>query len=342
MTNSMKADMDSNIDSKIKAFVAKSSIPHLAVGIWHNGQFYSSNYGFAAQPTVDVFEIGSVSKTFTAALLAVLVERNLVSLSDKVDRFNPDLPFVKDITLLQLATHTSGLPRDPFKGLVLNGQKALNKFSHSEYLNFLSGFKKPLKSGKFNYSNIGTALLGNILADHIGCTYEEAVKKYILEPLGMLETHILPEAYDEQRLALGHDGNGKVVPHFMWASMEPAGIWRSTTKDMMIFLKAHLGYSGKEWRHLLAKTTQPAYDDAKLAHIGLAWMLDSKEELGNYAWHNGGTLGQKSVVACLKERDAAIVMLSNKAPRLWHNFLQRYSIEELSLEIMKTLVKDSY
>lgn len=330
--------MNTQIEEKIAAFVTKSAIPQLDVAIWHNGAFYRSTCGCEAQPEVDVFEIGSVGKTFTATLLAVLAENDLVSLSDRVDKFRPDLPFAKEVTLLQLATHTSGLPGNPFKGVTLNPDKALRNFSYDDYCNFLNGLNKPLKSGKFNYSNIGMALLGNLLADHIGSTYEDAVKKYILEPLGMTDTHVSPTAYDEKRLAVGHGGNGKAVPHFQWNSMEPAGLWRSTTKDMMVFLKAHLGYSGKHWKNLLAKTTLPAFNDPKCDHIGLAWMLASNEALGDVAWHNGQTRGQKSVVVCAKDSDAAIVILSNKAPKLWHIFFGRYSIEQLSFEVLKTLI----
>lgn len=330
--------MNREIDEKIKAFVAKSSIPQLAVGIWHNGELYQSHYGLEVQAGVDVFEIGSVGKTFTATLLAVLVEKNLVNLNDKVNKFMPELPFSNDVTLLQLANHTSGLPSNPFKGLVLDAQKAVKNFSYSDYCNFLSGLNKPLKSGKFNYSNIGMALLGNLLADHIGSTYEEAVKNYILDPLGMADTHVSPTAYDEHRLAIGHGGSGKAVAHFKWESMEPAGLWRSTTTDMMVFLKAHFGYSGEQWKNLLAKTTLPAINDPKCDHVGLAWMLASDDVVGNFAWHNGQTTGQKSVVVCSPEQDTAIVMLSNKAPKLWHNLFSRYSIEQLSFEILKKLI----
>lgn len=329
--------MNRQFDEKIKAFVAKSSIGQLAVGIWHDGELYQSHYGLEVKAGVDVFEIGSVGKTFTATLLAILVDKEVVNLNDKVDKFKPDLPFAKDVTLLQLANHTSGLPSNPFKGLVLDPQKAVKNFSYSDYCNFMSGLNKPLKSGKFNYSNIGMALLGNLLADHIGSTYEEAVKTYILDPLGMADTHLSPTAYDEHRLVIGHGGNGKAVAHFKWDSMQPAGLWRSTTKDMMVFLKAHLGYSGEQWKNLLAKTTLPAINDPKCDDVGLAWMLASGDVVGNFAWHNGQTTGQKSVVVCSLERDTAIVMLSNKAPKLWHNLFSRYSIEQLSFEMLREL-----
>ena len=331
--------MNSQIVGKVEAFVTRSAIPQLDLGIWHNGALYEASFGNDKHPEVDVFEIGSVGKTFTATLLAVLAENNVVSFTDKVDRFRPDLPFSKDITLLQLATHTSGLPSNPFKGIVLNYEKALRNFSPADYNGFLNGINKPLKTGKFSYSNLGMALLGNILADHLGISYENAVKKYILAPLAMTDTHLSPTAYDVNRVVTGHSGKGKAVPHFHWSCMEPAGVWRSTAKDMMVFLIAHLGYSGELWGNLLDKTTLPAFDEPKLEHQGLAWQLSNNKEFGDFAWHNGQTLGQKSVAVCAKTSGSAVVILSNKIPKIWQLFFTSYSIENLSFDILESLGK---
>jgi D-alanyl-D-alanine-carboxypeptidase/D-alanyl-D-alanine-endopeptidase len=331
--------MNSHIDGIIEAFVRRSAVPQLNVGIWHNDAFYEASFGSDHRAEVDVFETGSVGKTFTATLLAVLAENNVVNLDDKVDKFRPDLTFAKDITLLQLATHTAGLPNNPFTGIILNGEKALRNFSHIDYSGFLERIRKPLKTGRVKYSNLGMALLGNILADHLSMSYENAVKKHILTPLGMADTHVSPTAYDVNRVAIGHSGNGKAAPHFLWSCMEPAGIWRSTTKDMTAFLKAHLGYSGEFWGNLLAKTTSPAFDDSKREHQGLAWQLSHNKEFGDFAWHNGQTLGQKSMAICAKASGSAIVILSNKTPKIWQHFFSSYSMEKLSFDILESLEK---
>ena len=331
--------MNNEIDEKIETFVAKTSAPQLNVSIWHKGTHYNASFGSNQQAGVDVFEIGSISKIFTTTLFAILVENGVVNVNDKLDRFRPDLSFAKDISLHQLATHTSGLPKNPFNGIILNSDKALRNFSHADYEGFLNNLNKPVKTGRFKYSNLGVALLGNTLADHIGMSYENAVNEYILTPLGMFDTHISPNAYEANRLAIGHNGKGKAVSHFQWSSMEPAGLWRSTTKDMMVFLRAHLGYSKELWKYLLDKTTQPAFDEPKRKHIGLGWQLSSNKEFGNFAWHNGQTLGQKSVAVCAKSSDSALIILSNKAPKLWHHFFTSYSIEQLSFSILALLSK---
>jgi beta-lactamase class C len=331
--------MNSHIHGIIEAFVRRSAVPQLNVGIWQNGGLYEASFGSDQQAEIDVFETGSVGKTFTSTLLVVLAENNVVNLGDKVDKFRPDLAFAKDITLLQLATHTAGLPNNPFTGIILNGEKALRNFSHADYSGFLTNIRKPLKTGRVKYSNLGMALLGNILADHLNISYENAVKKHVLTPLGMTDTHISPNTYDINRVAMGHSGKGKAVPHFLWSGMEPAGTWRSTTKDMMIFLKAHLGYSGEFWESLLAKTTSPVFNDSRREHQGLAWQLSHNKEFGDFAWHNGQTFGQKSMAVCAKASGSAIVILSNKTPKIWQHFFTSYSIEKLSYEILESLGK---
>lgn len=332
--------MNSEIDERIEAFVTKSAIPQLDIGIWHGGEIHEGSYGIDKLATVDVFEIGSVGKTFTATLLAALAEEKQVNLSDTLHSYRPDLAFAGDITLLQLATHTAGLPNNPFKGIVLNADRAMYNWNPADYDEYLAGIRKPLKTGRFRYSNLGMSLLGNVLGEHVGMSYENAVKHYILEPLGMKDTHVSPAAYDTKRVAIGHSAKGKAVPHFHWSRMEPAGLWRSTIEDMMVYLKAHLGYSGELWENLLEKTTLPALDDPKKDYVGLAWLLSRNKVFGDFVWHNGQTLGQKSVAVCAKASGSAVVILSNKIPKIWQPLFPSYSIEKLSFDILESLERE--
>ncbi|WP_343043983.1 serine hydrolase domain-containing protein [Pseudoalteromonas caenipelagi] len=197
--------------------------------------------------------------------------------------------------------------------------------------------KAPLKSGKFRYSNLAMALLGNTLAECLQMTYESAIQSYVLEPLGMAQTHISETEYEPERVALGHSASGQVVPYFKWQGMEPAGVRRSTTNDMIQFLKAHLGYLDAQWQTLLKTTTSPVFDTPKLSHMGFAWVLELRDGLGDIAWHNGGTFGQHSVVMLCKERNMGIVILSNQSPRFWHGLVSSYSLEYLAVSILKSL-----
>ncbi|BBN81272.1 hypothetical protein PA25_12570 [Pseudoalteromonas sp. A25] len=329
------------IDEHVAAFAKRTKRPQINVALWHNNVVYESSFGISKSEAVDVFEIGSIGKTFTATLLAILVEKRVINLNDRIGKYHPNLPLLKDVTFKQLVTHTSGLPAEPIDSICFSHSALISKlleFQDEDIPRFLGNIKKPLQPGKFLYSNLAMALLGNTLAQCLGMSYEHAVKSHLLTPLGMVDTHISEKNYASTRLASGHNASGKIVPHFKWQGMEPAGVWRSTCQDMITYLKAHLGHAGEDWQHQLQITTSPVYADPKLSHIGYAWVLEQRKELGLLAWHNGGTFGQHAVIMSAKERNMGIVILSNQSPRLWHGFFASYSLEALAVRILKALV----
>ena len=201
----------------------------------------------------------------------------------------------------------------------------------------MPGIKEPSKPKAPKYSNLGMALLGNILAECLDLTYEQAVKELALKPLEMFETHTSVKKYDEARVAKGDSPNGKPAPHFAWECMEPCGVWFSTPRDIMIFLKAHLGHSGDEWKDALKLTTQPVSDDSNNNIFGLGWVLEENEQMGRISYHTGGIFGQHSVIACALEKDIAIALFSNRRERLWHNFFASHKIDELATDILLSL-----
>ncbi|MCG8412652.1 MAG: beta-lactamase family protein [Pseudomonadales bacterium] len=328
------------IDPRIEAFQQKSQKPLLSAIVWNNGELFESSYGMEKDSSIDVFEIGSNGKTFTTTLLATLIQNKIVNLDDPVSRFRPDLPFAKAITLKQLATHTSGLPPNPLKWHKVLGRGAIDSilnFNSDQFEDYLSGIEKLPKPKSPKYSNLGMALLGNLLAGCLNQTYEQAVKELVLEPLGMLETHASVEKYDDTRLVKGHSANGRPTPHFTWESMEPAGVWFSTPSDIMIFLKAYLGHSGDKWKNVLKITTEPVANYSKQLSIGLGWILFESEEVGRICFHNGGTFGQLSTFACALEKDIAIALFSNRRERFWHPFLTSYQIDAMAIDILEIL-----
>jgi beta-lactamase class C len=332
--------LESLVSKKIDLFLKKSHKPQLRVCVWNGTDLKDATHGKQKHLVSDVFETGSVGKTFTTSLLAVLNEKKVLSLNDKVGKFRPDLSFAKNITLGQLASHTSGLPANPFKLSELIGPKSIDKvlsFNHQNYEAYLANITKVSRPSTPKYSNLGMALLGNILADSLNLTYEQAVKELLLEPLGMLDTHATANKYDACRMAKGYSAGGKLVPYLIWESMEPAGMWFSTAQDLMVFLKAHLGYSGDNWCDVLRSTTQPLSDEPKLNTFGLGWVLEEVDEIGPVIWHNGGTFGQYSMVVCALEKDLAVVILTNRREKLWHHFFSSYKLETLAMDILHLL-----
>jgi CubicO group peptidase (beta-lactamase class C family) len=195
-----------------------------------------------------IFEIGSVTKVFTALLLADMVLRGEVSLDDPVRKYLPATVHMptwqgEEITLLHLATHTSSLPRLP-ENLEKTIEDPANPYANyqvSDMYEFLSGHKlrRPLGSRE-EYSNLGMGLLGHVLGLVAGKSYEELVTERILRPLGMNDTSITLSDDQQSRLAPGHARDGKLTLNWDTPALPGCGAFRSTASDMLAFIEANM------------------------------------------------------------------------------------------------------
>lgn len=343
--------MDTNAAiTLLHKFLARSPRTALEVQVLLNDQHWLWRYGKAEQMPSPVFEIGSVGKVFTTTLLALLVQRKQLNLTDSIKRFYPQIPCAKHITLQQLATHTSGLPRDPFswRHFMRHSRQVLEEFQPDDLIAFVQQQPSVLKSaGKAHYSNVGMALLGRILGDVSGQSYGTAVHEFILQPLGMHDTHLEPEHFDPQRLIQGHNSRGRPVPPFAWRGMEPAGLWRSTGADMMTFLRAQRGLlhepnrpDGDLWANLAIETTRPQAQMMKDVQVGLGWMLSTQDPWGQVASHDGCTIGQHSMVAWSLNQSTAIVLLTDRAPPWWHHLMANRQLEMLAERLLEALSQE--
>ncbi len=158
-----------------------------------------------------------------------------------------------------------------------------------------------------------------------------------MQPLGMHDTLIDPSRYDTERLVQGHDTRDQPVPPFIWKGMEAAGVWRSTGNDMMMFLRAQLGFSGSPWNSLARMTTQSHAKLSRHTQIGLGWMLSTMKPRGLAAWHSGSTFGQHSMVAWSMDQSAAVVVLTDRMPPLWHHLMPGRQLEEVPQRLIAAL-----
>jgi serine-type D-Ala-D-Ala carboxypeptidase/endopeptidase len=205
----------------------------------------TSKAGGAPRPDT-MFEIGSITKVFTSLLLADMVERGEVKLEDPVAMYLPKGVAVpsrndKPITLADLASHTSGMPRDA-DNLDLMQVNPFATYSPAMLYEFLARCKLPRDPGeKFGYSNVGASLLGHALTVRASKSYEELLRTRILEPLGMKDTTITLSDIQMQRMADGHDGSLDRVPLWDVDALIGAGSIRSTAADMLTFAEAWVG-----------------------------------------------------------------------------------------------------
>jgi CubicO group peptidase (beta-lactamase class C family) len=261
-----------------------------------------------------IFEIGSVTEVFTSLLLADMVQRGEVALSDPVAKYLPAGVKVPErggrrITLEDLSTHTSGLPRLPSNLKPANPANPYADYSTERLYEFLSTYKlwRDIGSG-FEYSNLGGGLLGHALARRAGMTYEALVTSRIAQPLEMRSTGITLSAEMKARLALGHNDKLAAVPNFDYQALAGTGALRSSANDLMVFLSANLGYSKSPLAPAMAamlkvrrKTTSPGTE------MALGWLVDRD----GIVWRNGSTAGYRSFVVYDPKSRVGLVVLSN-------------------------------
>ena len=321
-------------------FLAHSPRTALEVQVAIGDHHWCWRHGEATGVQAPVFEIGSVGKTFTTTLLALLVSRRQISLADSVARFYPELPWAHAVTMLQLATHTSGLPANPFGPwqMLRRGRQLAEAFVEDDLMVYLRQLPVRLRTaGKARYSNLGMALLGRILGDVCGQPYEGAVQELLLGPLGMHDTGIDPSRYETRRLLVGHDTAGRPVPPFIWRGMEAAGVWRSTGDDMMRFLRAQQGYYGRPWDALAKMTTQAHAAMSRDTQVGLGWMLRATKAGDMAAWHAGGTFGQHTMASWSLTQPTAAVVLTDRMPPWWHHLVASRQLESVPERLVAAL-----
>ncbi len=264
-----------------------------------------------------VFEIGSVSKVFTATLLADAVLRDKVGLDDPVQTLLPDsvrVPTRDDtaITLYHLATHTSGLIRMPTNFAPADPTNPFADYTVEQMYEFLSGTELTAAPGEnATYSNYGTGLLGHALALQAGSDYETLVRKRIAGPLKMKETRITLPPKLAKRLAQGHDAALEPAANWDIPTLAGAGALRSTVDDMLRFLAANLGLTKSPISDALQEThLQREEFGGPQMHIGLGWLIRQEHDRTIH-FHNGGTGGYHSFVGFDKEHKLGVVVLSN-------------------------------
>ena len=264
-----------------------------------------------------VFEIGSMTKVFTSLILMDMVQKGEVALTDPVSKFLP--PTVKiperngmKITLQDLSTQSSGLPRMPSNLAPKDMMNPYADYSVEQLYQFLSGYELTRDIGeKYEYSNLAVSLLGHALSLRAGTSYEAMVQARITGPLQMTDTRITLTPDMKTRFATGHNGELKAVPAWDLPTLAGAGALRSTANDMLVFLAANLGYTRTPLAPAMAAeisirrpTGVPGLE------IAYAWHVLTKDGR-SIIWHNGGTGGFRTFMGFDPQTRVGVVVLSN-------------------------------
>ncbi len=322
------------VDNKIEPLIEEGKCVGVSVGVINGDANAVFSYGKVHSDSNEVpdgdtiYEIGSITKVFTTLLLADAVASGKADFNDTIDKFMPADVNVPDfngrgIRLIDLATHTSALPRIPGNMNILAGlNNPYSGYSEKELYEFLSSYKLQREPGeKYNYSNLGMGLLGHILELAEGRKYEQLLVSNICGPLEMDDTQINLSEQQKKRLAQGYGGNplwpaGIKVPMNNWdfLVLSGCGAIRSSVNDMMKFLKANMGIHKTQLYESMEKTHRQTNKVDDVMRIALGWLImdleDSDEDI---VWHNGGTAGYHSFIGFNSKYRAGVVVLSNTA-----------------------------
>jgi D-alanyl-D-alanine-carboxypeptidase/D-alanyl-D-alanine-endopeptidase len=266
-----------------------------------------------------LFEIGSITKVFTALLAADMAQRGQVSLDDPIQKYLPTSVKIperggRQITLIDLATHTSGLPRMPENFRPKDPSRPYADYTVDALYSFLSSYELRREIGvKYVYSNLGFGVLGLGLAQREGMDYEQLVVTRICNPLDMKSTRITLAEPLRQRFAAGHSSDLVTVPEWEIPSLAGAGALRSSANDLLTFLAAMMGYTDNPLAAAQKKTLSIRRPTgAPFMATGLGWDIDTRGG-AEIISKGGATAGYNSFIGYSPKTRVGVVVLANSS-----------------------------
>jgi len=259
-----------------------------------------------------VFEIGSISKVFTTILLANETLNGTMKLDDPIADYLPKEVKApsrngKVITLKDLATHSSGLPRLPDNLKPANANNPYADYAEKQLYDFISNHILSRDIGeRYEYSNYGMGLLGYILGLKNGKSYEDLMIEKIANAYGMNNTRLVMTQKMKNHLAIGHNGT-TAMENWDFITLGGAGGIKSTAVDMVKFIKANIINDNSPINKAMKLSHKTAYkNDTQNFEMGLGWHYNN-----DIIWHNGGTGGYRSFAGFVKGMQQGVVVLTN-------------------------------
>jgi CubicO group peptidase (beta-lactamase class C family) len=265
-------------------------------------------------------EIGSCTKTFTTTLFALAINRNQIVPDASAQQYMPNGYTLRaqQLTPMELADFTSGMPDDPTNLPRLPQRRSIEYYTVNDFLTWASNYQPRTQlPAPYKYSNAGIGLLSYLLATATGKNWEDQVSSEILQPLGMTDTTLRPTPEQQSRLAQGHNRAGQNAPRWPVFAWYAAGGLRSTAHDMISFGEANLGHNevnGKPVSAELIAAMQLAQKPIYTMPNGsnkqaMAWvnnMGGGNPNLHPVIVKNGGTSGFGTVIVINPTKDAAV------------------------------------
>ena len=315
----------------LKDFIArlmeKKKIPGVAVGILHEGKIYTAGFGVTnvdhplSVTDETLFQIGSITKTFTGTAMMCLVEMGKLDLDATVRTYLPDFKVADEAatsqaTIRHLLTHTSGWVGDFFEDTGA-GDDALPK-----YMAKMADLEQLAPIGTVcSYNNSGFYLAGYIIEKVTGEKYEDALKEFVLEPIGLENCYFDPGDVITHRFAVGHgvgeEGTSVARPWPLPRAAYAAGGLVCPIKDLLCYARFHLGDgTAEDGTRLLTPDSMSLMHKPQVTiwgeneSVGLTWFINDENGIRKLS-HGGGTVGQVSLLTLVPENHFAIAIFTN-------------------------------
>jgi CubicO group peptidase (beta-lactamase class C family) len=315
------ADTKTSIEDAVEAYRSEHAISGIAaVAIGEKLQYIVTKGNLSLKSPIPAnlyteFRIGPLTQIVTAAALAYLVQEGQVSLNDPASKFFPKSTVLpnyrgKEITLGDLATHSSGLPDMPYS------LTSRSKFSIGQMYRFLAKYELPREPGsQYEYSNFGYAFLANILSRIVKRPYSDLATQLIMNPLGMKDTIFSPSAEQKKRLATGYEMGRGISPlhsEKIYSIFIGSGGLYSTPKDMLTFLSFNMG-KAKTSLNAILPIMQTSYHSFQQFSMGLGWKITPLSNQKGDLFHLSGTLfGFGMFMGFIPDQDVGVVVLMNQ------------------------------
>jgi CubicO group peptidase (beta-lactamase class C family) len=331
------SELQIKIDSIAKNYLLVANKASLVIGIYDKGE--SANYfygdrsdGMKKLPDGNTYyEIGSITKSMTGMMVSKFIEEGKINPNESIYEYLPDSinvskPDAENITVKYLLNHASGLPKLPSNIMpkmtdYKNPYKSYNRADVVQYLYDPDFNNKP--GEKYEYSNIGYAILGLAIEHVSGKNYEELIREIIFEPAGMDNSTLDISDTMRYNLAYPWDMMGQRAKNWELNAHDPAGGVVSNLSDMMNFLLFNLD-SDEEYVTKSHRADFPTGSNNGM--VGYGW--HSFDVAGKkLIWHNGGTGGYRTFIGFIPEIDAGVVVMASSA----------ISVDQMAIDILKIL-----
>ncbi|HIP32505.1 MAG TPA: class A beta-lactamase-related serine hydrolase [Crocinitomicaceae bacterium] len=304
----------------------------LSIAIINNGEVEFHGFKIIngelteTQNQASTFETGSLTKVFTATILASKVIKNKLNLNDTINSLYP-FSFKNNqiITFLELANHTSGLPRLPSNLKMTDFTNPYKGYDDNLLADYLKNELSIDTTKQYSYSNLGFGIIAKTLELANNQTFENQLQQLIFNKYGMHHSSTSKENIDK-RLVSGRDYSGTVVPNWEFASLSGAGGIYSSCEDLSKFILAQFNDENKEL-NLTRKATFTVNENLKM---GLGWHILTKDSSELY-WHNGGTGGYTSSMVFDMDKKKGVIVLSNVSAF----YIDSKNIDEMAFELLR-------